>query len=182
MFFKTPWEDVRLPRGAKFNSRIEDRWRSFSLEEVLIHSKIFLSERLWNFFNTSSFVRSWNRKEIQNFRYYFLLKSELREISERFPPKFIPEEGIVPKIIRSASTCHESVSHARDPVESIIYAIDTNLPRHERISILIRGPGLRDGTATDAGQYRISLAAVLWKFVRRSRLDTMIGGLDTIGP
>lgn len=27
-----------------------------------------------------------------------------------------------------------------DPVESIIYAIDTNLPRHERISILIRGP------------------------------------------
>lgn len=72
--------------------------------------------------------------------------------------------------------------HEGDPVESIIYAIDTNLPRHERISILIRGPGLRDGTATDAGQYRISLAAVLWKFVRRSRLDTMIGGLDTIGP
>lgn len=52
--------------------------------------------------------------------------------------------------------------HEGDPVESIIYAIDTNLPRHERISILIRGPGLRDGTATDAGQYRISLAVVFY--------------------
>lgn len=34
--------------------------------------------------------------------------------------------------------------------------------------------------ASDAGQYRISVAVVLWKSVRRSRLDTMIGAFDTI--
>lgn len=59
-----------------------------------------------------SFVRGIGRKfkilDIISF-----LNLSFWEISERFPPKFIPEEGIVPKIIRSASTCHESVSHAR---------------------------------------------------------------------
>ena len=83
MFFKTPWEDVRLPRGAKFNSRIEDRWRSFSLEEEEEEEKRSLLERSYekSFYPKDREVsfRSWNGKEIlleiQKFRYYISIST-----------------------------------------------------------------------------------------------------------
>ncbi|TGZ51876.1 Uncharacterized protein DBV15_10009 [Temnothorax longispinosus] len=43
-----------------------------------------------------------------------------------------------------------------------------------------RGRGGYGGDESDRGQYRISLAGVLWKFRSSDPLDTMIGGLDTI--
>ena len=49
--------------------------------------------------------------------------------------------------------------------KTIIYTVDTNLPgQGAGLDLDPKEAGLRDGTASNAGQYRISLAAVLWKF------------------